>query len=136
MVLQFIGFMAGWNHPGTMEQTTSAVIGALVATYTTFLPCFIFIFLGAPYIEVLRGNKSLTAALSGVTAAVVGVILNLALVFGLAVIWPHGLRGGTNWIAALMSLVAFIALYRFKADVLWVVLAGGLIGLLHLVFFN
>ena len=100
-----------------------------MATYTTFLPCFIFIFLGAPYIEVLRGNKNLTSALSGVTAAVVGVVLNLALVFGLAVISPQGLHGGINWFAAAMSVVAFIALYRLKVDVLWVVLAGGLIGL-------
>lgn len=135
MVLQFIGFMAGWNHASGMGQTASAVIGAFVATYTTFLPCFIFIFLGAPYIEVLRGNKSLTSALTGVTAAVVGVILNLALVFGLAVIWPQGLAGGTNWMAALMSLAAFIALYR-KVDVLWVVLGGGLIGLMQVVLFG
>ena len=135
MVLQFIGFMAGWNNPGNMGQAASAVTGAMVATYTTFLPCFIFIFLGAPYIEVLRGNKSLTSALSGVTAAVVGVILNLALVFGLAVIWPRGLTEGANWFAALMSVAAFIALYRFKVDVLWVVLAGGVIGLARTVLF-
>ncbi len=136
MVLQFVGFMAGWNNPGTMGQTASAVTGALVTTYTTFLPCFIFIFLGAPYIEVLRGNKNLTSALSGVTAAVVGVVLNLALVFGLAVIWPRGLGGGTNWFAAVMSLAAFIALYRYKVDVLWVVIAGGVIGLVRTLFFN
>ena len=136
MVLQFIGFMAGWNNPGNMGQTASAVTGAMVATYTTFLPCFIFIFLGAPYIEVLRGNKSLTSALSGVTAAVVGVILNLALVFGLAVIWPRGLTEGANWFAALISVAAFIALYRFKVDVLWVVLAGGVIGLSRTVLFG
>jgi chromate transporter len=136
MVLQFIGFMAGWNHPGQMGQTASAILGALVTTYTTFLPCFLFIFLGAPYIEVLRGNKSLTSALSGVTAAVVGVIVNLALVFGLAVIWPHGLMGGTNWFAALTSIAAFMALYRFKIDVLWVVLTGGLAGFLRIVLFG
>jgi chromate transporter len=134
MVLQFAGFMGGWNNPGDLGQTTSAVAGTLVTTYATFLPCFIFIFLGAPYIEVLRGNKSLTSALSGVTAAVVGVILNLALVFGAAVIIPHGLSGGTNWFAAAMSAVAFIALYRLKVGVLWVVLAGGLIGLLRVFF--
>jgi chromate transporter len=115
MVLQFIGFMAGWNNPGDMSQAASAITGALVTTYTTFLPCFIFIFLGAPYIEVLRGNKSLTSALNGVTAAVVGVVLNLALVFGAAVIWPRGFTEGTNWFAALLSVAAFIALYRFKA---------------------
>lgn len=129
MVLQFVGFMAGWNNPQGMSQTWSAITGALVTTYCTFLPCFIFIFLGAPYIEVLRGNENLTSALKGVTAAVVGVILNLALIFGLTVIWPQGFVGGTDWFAAAMSLAAFIALYRFKADVLLVVLAGGLIGL-------
>ena len=69
-----------------------------------------------------------TGTLSGTTATVVGVVLNLALVFGAAVIWPHGLIGGTNWFAAAMSAAAFAALYRFKLDVLWVVLAGGGIG--------
>ena len=136
MVLQFIGFMAGWNNPQGMSPTLSGVIGALVTTYTTFVPCFLFIFLGAPYIEVLRGNKSLTGALTGITASVVGVILNLALVFGAAVIWPRGLAGGTNWFAALMTVASFIALYRFKADVLWVVLAGGVIGLARILLFG
>jgi chromate transporter len=89
----------------------------------------LFIFLGAPYIEFLRGNKNLSGALSGITAAVVGVILNLALVFGAAVIFPNGFSGGTNWLAAVMSVAAFIALYRFKIDVLWVVLIGGALGL-------
>ncbi|MBA3443143.1 MAG: chromate efflux transporter [Pyrinomonadaceae bacterium] len=128
MVLQFVGFMAGWNNPAGMNQTLSAVTSALVTTYATFLPCFIFIFLGAPYMEVLRGNKSLSAALSGVTAAVVGVILNLAIVFGAAVIWPRGLNGGAEWFAAVLSILAFVLLYRWKLDVLWVVLVGGLVG--------
>ncbi|MCA1564800.1 MAG: chromate transporter [Acidobacteria bacterium] len=132
MVLQFVGFMAGWNHPPEgLSQTASAIAGALITTYTTFLPCFIFIFLGAPYIERLRGNKNLTGALSGITAAVVGVILNLALVFGVAVIWPRGFAGGANLFAAGLSVLAFVALYRWKLDVLWVVLAGGALGLLH-----
>jgi chromate transporter len=131
MVLQFIGFMAGWNNAQGMNQAASGVLGALVTTYTTFLPCFFYIFIGGPYIERLRGNQRLTAALSGVTAAVVGVILNLAVVFGIAVIWPAGWRGGINWFAAASSVVAFVALYRFKVDVLWVVLAGGLIGLAY-----
>ncbi len=131
MVLQYIGFMAGWNQPQGLTPALSATIGALVATYTTFLPSFIFIFLGAPYIESLRDNKRLKGALGSITAAVVGVILNLALLFGAAVIWPRGLAGGTNWFAALMSIAAFFALYRLKADVLWVVIAGGLIGLVR-----
>jgi chromate transporter len=132
MVLQFVGFMTGWNHPPAgLSQTTSAIAGALITTYTTFLPCFIFIFLGAPYIERLRGNRNLTGALSGITAAVVGVVLNLALVFGVAVIWPRGFAGGANLFAAGLSVLAFFALYRWKLDVLWVVLAGGALGLLH-----
>lgn len=129
MVLQFVGFMSGWNHPGDMNQITSAILSALITTYTTFLPSFLFIFLGAPYIEELRGNKHLTAALSGVTAAVVGVVLNLALVFGAAVIWPSGFAQGTNWFAAILSALAFLALYYYKIDVLWVVLLGGALGL-------
>ncbi len=136
MVLQFVGFMAGWNNPQDMSQTASAITGALVTTYVTFLPCFIFIFLGAPYIEILRGNKNLTGTLSGVTAAVVGVVLNLALVFGAAVIFPQGFTINADWFAAGLSVAAFAALYRFKADVLLVVLAGGLIGLLRMMFFG
>ncbi len=136
MVLQFVGFMAGWNHPQGMSPAISGLIGALVTTYATFLPCFLFIFLGAPYIEVLRGNKNLTGTLTGITASVVGVILNLALVFGIAVIWPQGLQGETNWFAGVLSIASFIVLYRFKLDVLWVVIAGGLIGLVSAVLFT
>jgi chromate transporter len=131
MVLQFVGFMAGWNNPTAgMSQAGSAILGALVTTYVTFLPSFLFIFLGAPYIEYLRGNKLLNGALTGITAAVVGVILNLALVFGLAVIAPGGSVGQISLFMAAMSITAFIAMYRFKVDVLWVVLCGGVIGLI------
>jgi chromate transporter len=133
MVLQFVGFMAAWNNPQGMNQTASAIAGALITTYVTFLPCFLFIFIGAPYIEKLRGNKNLTGALTGVTAAVVGVILNLALVFGATVIWPQGLSGGVNWFAAVLSVLSFVALYRLKANVLWVVLAGGVVGLIRMI---
>jgi len=136
MVLQFIGFMAAWNNAGEMNQTASAVTGALITTYVTFLPSFLFIFVGAPYIEYLRGNKNLTGALTGVTAAVVGVILNLALVFGAAVIFPNGLTGNIEWFAAVMSVAAFVALYKFKWNVLWVVLIGGLIGLMKTFLFG
>lgn len=129
MVLQFVGFVAGWNQAEAGSQAANAVFSALITTYTTFLPSFLFIFLGAPYIEKLRGNRNLTAALSGITAAVVGVVLNLALVFGMAVIWPTGLTQGTNWFAIALSMLAFVALYRFKLDVLWIVLLGGFIGL-------
>jgi chromate transporter len=131
MVLQFVGFMAAWNNPEGMTPTMAAVTGAFVATYATFLPCFLFIFLGAPYVEVLRENRNLTGALAGVTASVVGVVLNLALVFGAAVVWPQGFTGQTDWFAVVMSAMAFFALYRLKVDVVWVVIAGGLAGLGH-----
>jgi chromate transporter len=130
MVLQFVGFMAAWNNPAPgLTPLASGVIGALVVTWVTFLPSFLFIFLGAPYMEKLRGNKMLTGALSGVTAAVVGVILNLALVFGAAVILPTGTEGSINWFAAVLSVAAFVMLFRFRIDVLWVILGGGIIGL-------
>src|SRR5205807_2178908 len=109
MVLQFVGFMAGWNHPEGLTPAAAGVVGALITTYTTFLPSFLFIFLGAPYIEVLRGHRGVQAALSGVTAAVVGVILNLALIFGTAVIWRDGLAGGPNWFACALTVAGFAA---------------------------
>ena len=127
MVLQFVGFMACWNHPEGISQAASAVLGALITTWTTFLPCFVFVFLGAPWIEQLRGHEGLTTALSGVTASVVGVILNLALVFGAAVILPA--TGGVVWFALVVGIAAFVALHRFKAGIVWVVLAGAAAGL-------
>jgi chromate transporter len=136
MVLQFVGFMAGWNNPHHgMSREASAILGALLTTYTTFLPCFLFIFLGAPYLERLRGDRRISAALAGVTAAVVGVVFNLALVFGAAVIFPRGFGGGVDLFSLALSSVAFVALYRFKAEVLWVVLACGAVGLLRRLFF-
>jgi chromate transporter len=126
MVLQFIGFMTGWNNAGAFNQTSFAVLCALLATYVTFLPSFLFIFLGAPYIERLRHNENLTSALSGVTASVVGVILNLALMFAATVVFPN-LQ--INYFAFLLAVLSFAALYFLNADVLLVVIAGGLCGL-------
>ena len=88
MVLQFVGFLGGWHHPGQLAPIVAGTLGALITTWTTFVPCFLWIFLGAPHIEQLRGNRKLTAALSAVTAAVVGVVLNLAVWFGLHVLFP------------------------------------------------
>ena len=133
MVLQFVAFMAGWNDPADgMSPLASGVTAALITTYATFLPSFLFIFLGAPYIESLRGNNVVSGALSGVTASVVGVILNLALVFGAAVIFPAGFDDNINVFAITLSIVSFAALFYLKIDVLWVVLAGGVIGLLRI----
>lgn len=130
MVVQFVGFMAAWNHPEGLPALTSAVIGAVTTTFVTFLPCFLFIFLGAPYIEALRANRGLDAALTGVTASVVGVVANLALVFGGAVLLPAGLSGGVDGIAACMAAAAFVALWKLRAEVLWVVIGGGVVGFL------
>lgn len=85
MVVQFVGFMGAYRNPGTFDPMTAGMLGALLTTWVTFVPCFLWIFLGAPYIESLRGNKSLSAALSGITAAIVGVVLNLAVWFSLHV---------------------------------------------------
>jgi chromate transporter len=126
MVLQFVGFMTGWNNPSLANQTFSAIISGLLATYATFLPSFFFIFAGAPYIEKLRHNEKLNHALSGVTAAVVGVILNLAVMFGAVVIFPNS---QTDIFALSLAILSFVALYFFKADVLMVVIGGGVCGL-------
>ena len=126
MVLQFIGFMTGWNNPMLANQTASAIVSAMLATYATFLPSFFFIFIGAPHIDKLRGNQKVSGALSGVMAAVVGVILNLAIMFGAAVIFQNE---RANFFAIGMSILAFIGLYFLKLDVLIVIALGGLFGL-------
>ncbi len=126
MILQFVGFMTGWNHPAFANQTLSAISSGLLATYATFLPSFLFIFAGAPYIERLRHNRYLNTALPAVTAAVVGVILNLALAFGAAVIFPNS---QINVFGLTLALFAFSALYFFRVNVLIVIVSGGLCGL-------
>jgi chromate transporter len=127
MVLQFVGFMGGWNQPGPLSPLVSATLGALITTWVTFTPCFLWVFLGGPHIEQLRGNKSISTALSAVTAAVVGVILNLAVWFALHVLHP---REGIDWLAVVLGLAALIAMIRWKLGVIPVVLSGGAIGLL------
>ncbi len=131
MVLQFVGFMTGWNHPEGLPPIAAATLGALLTTWTTFLPSILFVLVGAPWVERLRGNKALHGALSGVAAAMVGVILNLTLVFGAAVIAPDGAMGGIRWFAAVVAAAAFVAMHWYRIDALRIVLAGGLIGLAH-----
>jgi chromate transporter len=128
MVLQFVGFLGGWHHPGPLSPLLSATLGAFITTWTTFVPCFLWIFLGAPHIEQLRGNLKLTAALSAVTAAVVGVILVLALSFGQHVVLPD--LKHVDWFAALVISVAFIGLWKWKWNVSAVVLGAGVAGLI------
>ena len=129
MVLQFVGFLGAWNQPGNLPPLVAATLGALITTWVTFVPCFLWIFLGAPYIEKLRGHESLTAALSAVTAAVVGVILNLAIWFGLHVIFPPGRH--VDWFAVLVCATAFVGMLRWKWNIVPVVVGSGLAGLLY-----
>ena len=129
MVLQFVGFLGGWNHPGHLSPLVAATLGAFITTWTTFVPCFLWIFLGAPYIEKLRGQKILTTALSTVTAAIVGVILNLAVWFGLHVIFPS--TGGVDWFAVAVSAVAFAGMLQWRWNIIPVILGSGLAGLIY-----
>jgi len=128
MVLQFVGFLGAWNHPGPLAPLLAATLGAFITTWTTFVPCFLWIFLGAPHIEQMRGNVKLTTALSAVTAAVVGVILNLAVWFGQHVLFPS--PGRVDWFALVIAVIAFVGLWRWKWNVIAVVLGAGLLGLM------
>lgn len=129
MVLQFVGFLGGWKFPEPLSPLATATLGALITTWTTFLPCFLWIFLGAPHIEQMRGNTKLTAALSAITAAVVGVVLNLAIWFGLHVLLPTG--APVNWFGVVVSAAAFAGIVKWKWDVIPVVLGAGTLGLIY-----
>ena len=128
MVVQFVGFLGGWNHPGSLQPLPAATLGALITTWVTFVPSFLFILIGAPYIERLRGNERVSSALSAITAAVVGVVLNLAVWFGLHVLRPVGT---IDPFAVVVSLVTFVGLVRWRWDVVYVVLGSGLSGVLY-----
>ena len=135
MVVTFVGFVGGWTAEvfGPHNLVLGATIAALVVTYFTFLPSFIFIFLGAPFIESTHGNLTFTAPLTGITAAVVGVILNLAVFFAYHVLWPQGFGGAFEWPATVLGTGAFVALFRFKAGIIPVIAACGAAGLLYAV---
>jgi len=129
IVLQFVGFMAGWNAPGAAGQAATAMTTALLASWATFLPSFVFILVGAPYVERLTANPRLAASLAGITAAVVGIIANLAVVFAGAVIFPAGIEA-PHWPALAIALAALVVLERSSVDVLWVIAGGAAAGLL------
>jgi chromate transporter len=131
IVLQFVGFMAAFREAGTLNPLLAGTMGGLLATWVTFAPCFLWIFLGAPYIEVLRGNRALSGALSAITAAVVGVIMNLAIWFGIhtifgnvqAVEWGPFSFDAPAWEsvsvwALLLSGAAILVMFRFKIGML------------------
>jgi chromate transporter len=129
IVLQFVGFMAGWNAPGPAGQAATATAAALLTSWATFLPSFVFILVGAPYVERLSSNTRLAAALAGITAAVVGVIASLAVMFARAVIFPAGFEA-PHWKALAIAVAALVVLEKTRIDVLWIIAAGAAAGLL------
>jgi chromate transporter len=131
MVVAFVGFVAGWTQQlfGVDALFTAGAAAATVATFFTFLPSFLFILIGGPLVEATHGNLRFTAPLTAITAAVVGVILDLALFFARHVVWPGGLAQGFDWPAALLGAAAFVALVHFKIGVVTVIGTCGVAGL-------
>jgi len=134
MVLQFVGFAGGWQNPGQLSPLGAATVGALITTWATFLPCFLWVFLGAPWVGHLHERPGLNAAFTGITAAVTGVILNLGVSFSLHAVHPQA-GGRTDWFIAALALTAFLALHRFKLHLIPVMTACALLGMgWHLVW--
>ncbi|MCK6388247.1 MAG: chromate efflux transporter [Zoogloea sp.] len=132
MVVTFVGFVGGYVKAvfGPDSLFLAGAAAAMVVTWFTFLPSFVFILMGGPFIETTHGNLKFTGPLTAITAAVVGVILNLALFFGYHVLWPKGFEGAFEWVSALIALGAAIALFRFKANVIHVIGGCAVIGFL------
>ncbi|OGA17241.1 MAG: chromate transporter [Betaproteobacteria bacterium RIFCSPLOWO2_02_FULL_66_14] len=131
MVVAFVAFVGAWTQAifGPESLAAAGAIAAIVTTFFTFLPSFVFIFAGAPFIETTHGNLRFTAPLTGITAAVVGVIANLAVFFAWHVLWPGGFDGAFDWASAVLGAAAFVALFRFKIGIMPVVGAAALAGL-------
>lgn len=129
IVLQFVGFAGGWHHPGPFSPLLGATLGAAITTWATFAPCFLFIFLGAPLMERLRQLRILGAALSAVTAAVTGVMLNLAVIFTQSTIFPIP-GGGPDWFVLWTSPLAFALLWTGRLHILPLLAACTMLNLL------
>ncbi|MGO4404842.1 chromate efflux transporter [Bosea sp. RAF48] len=144
MVTQFVGFMGAYRAPGSLNPLLAGTLGGLLTTWVTFVPCFLWIFLGAPFMETMRNNRALSAALGAITAAVVGVILNLSIWFSLHVLFAevrqiraYGLEldvpvlSTVNVASLLLTLAAMIAVFRFKVGMIKVIAACSAAGLLY-----
>ena len=144
MVTQFVGFLAAWREPGGLHPLLAATLGGLLTTWVTFTPCFLWIFFGAPFVEVLRANKALGAALGVVTAAVVGVILNLAVWFGLHVLFARQVHvnflgasvdlpvlASANLPSIVLAASAAVAVFRFRIGMIPVLLASSIAGMIY-----
>jgi chromate transporter len=131
MVVAFVGFVGGWTKEifGPDSLLLAGATGASIATLFTFLPSFLFILLGGPAVEATRDDVKFTAPLTGITAAVVGVILNLAVFFAYHVLWPQGFEGSFEWFSALIGAAAFITLFRFKVGIVPVIGACAVLGM-------
>ncbi|HZB02109.1 MAG TPA: chromate efflux transporter [Actinomycetota bacterium] len=143
MVLEFVGFVGAYQHPGGLPPLVAGILGAAVTVWATFAPCFLWIFLGAPYVERIRGRRRLAAALQTVTAAVVGVIANLAVTFGVVTLFakvrsadvlggemPVPVWSSIDAFAVAVAVAAFVAIWRFRWHVVPVILASAVAGLL------
>ncbi|HEY5290977.1 MAG TPA: chromate efflux transporter [Burkholderiales bacterium] len=135
MIVTYVGFVGGWTKQLFGADAASllwaGMAGGAVATFFTFLPSYLFILIGGPLVEATHGDLKFTAPLTGITAAVVGVILNLAAFFAWHVLWPAGFGGGFEWFAAVVGLAAFIALFKYQAAIIPVILACGAAGLAY-----
>ena len=144
MVVQFVGFMGAYRNPGLLDPMLAGFLGAMITTWVTFVPCFLWIFLGAPYIEALRGNQSLSAALSAITAAVVGVVLNLAAWFGLHVVFAEVIEVRTfgmtlhvpvwetvDVVALALAVAALVAMLRFKVGMIPTLAISAMLGTIY-----
>ncbi|MEH6414295.1 MULTISPECIES: chromate efflux transporter [Pseudomonas] len=135
MVVAFVGFVGGYLQPmfGAHQAFLAGAVAASLVTWFTFLPSFLFILAGGPLVESTHNELKFTAPLTGITAAVVGVILNLALFFGYHVLWPNGFDGAFHWSSAVIALAAAVALFRYKRGVIHVLIGCAVAGLaLHL----
>ena len=126
MVTQYVGFLGAWKFSGPFNPLLYGTLGALTTTYVTFLPCFMFIFLLAPYIELLANNRRLQATLVGVTAAVVGVISNLAVFFGGKVLFHDG---GMDVFALVVAVISFVVMQWLKVPIYLMVPTGAVAGM-------
>ena len=144
MVTEFVGFVGAYQHPGGTDPLVAGLVGAAVATWATFAPCFLWIFLGAPFIEQLRGQTRLSTGLTTITAAIVGVVLNLALWFAINTLFntvrdvnafgglvPVPVWSSVDWFAVAVASVAFVGLWRYRWNVVLVVAASAVAGLMY-----
>jgi len=139
MVVTWVGYLGGVSKQVFADPVVAGLAGAAAATFFTFLPSFLFIIAGGPLVEATRGELRFTAPLTAVTAAVVGVIVNLAVFFAWHTFWPKGTDSlpfapPFDVVAVVVALVAFVALWRFKIDVIWVIAGCAALGLLSALF--